>query len=240
MVYRPVQPPLQGQYWDTYDYSIPSRLKKFYGERRRKAHHALVETVSEMVPLGRWLDIGCGPGDLLAEASAFGWDAFGVDPSSLAIAIAERKGLKVLCGLFPEDVPKTSYDVISIIYTLEYIEHPKLMLMECNRRLKPMGVLALQLKNFSYWAHGELLYRSKIGIWCPADIRSYTRTTIIRLLEMCRLKPLKITPSQITGHPIASSCLSLWTKMSGHIVSPSITVISRPAQEAGLVTRKNG
>ena len=153
---------------------------------------------------------------------------------------AERKGLKVLCGLFPEDVPKTSYDVISIIYTLEYIEHPKLMLMECNRRLKPMGVLALQLKNFSYWAHGELLYRSKIGIWCPADIRSYTRTTIIRLLEMCRLKPLKITPSQITGHPIASSCLSLWTKMSGHIVSPSITVISRPAQEAGLVTRKNG
>jgi len=237
MVFRPAtQPPVsQGQYWDSRDYADPVRMEHIYGGRRQRLHQVLVERVGQLVHPGRWLDIGCGPGHLLREAVTAGWTACGIDLSGRAVAEARRFGLEVVCGTFPVDMPEGSYDVISILHTLEYIPDPKPLLRSCSVRLRPDGVLLLQLKNFSFWTYAERFYRAKSGIWCPQDIRSYSPGTIRALLRMADFAETQVWPAELPDRPVANTCFGLLAALRGPLLSPNMTVIARSNTPARIM-----
>lgn len=236
MVYRPgAQPALSdGQFWDFHDYTDRVWMERRYGPRRQSGRQAVVDRVSAAVPSGRWLDIGCGPGYLLKEVADAGWQAFGIDLSAKAVGLAKEVGLEVVCGSFPEEAPAGQFDVISILYTMEYFEDPKSTLAECRQRLAPGGVMVLQLKNFAFWQHAERYYRTDAEIWCPHDSRSYTAETITALLHMTGFGTVQAFPAELPERPLITAGFTLLRALRGPLLSPSLTVIARASRiEAG-------
>lgn len=241
MVYCPAPRQIsEAKFYDSFEYSNAERLEEFYGHRRRRLLHALAERISQLiVPPGRWLDIGCGPGDLLFEAAALGWECSGIDCSFRAVEMTRQKGLQAFCGYFPGDMPKSEdlYEVISISHMLEGVESPRFVLRECKQRLRPNGVLVLELKNFCFWVHAERFFRSRCGVWCPVDIRTYSPRTITLFLQASGFQVLAVIPSGFGGWPILSHLFSAWIAMTGWVCSPNIIVISRPAAGVGTKSK---
>jgi 2-polyprenyl-3-methyl-5-hydroxy-6-metoxy-1,4-benzoquinol methylase len=212
------------------EYSDAKRLEKFYGHQRGKQFRRVIARVSRLVERPeRWLDIGCGPGDLLLEASARGWECTGIDSSPLAVAMARQRGLQTFLGCFPEEIPESDveYDAISIVHMIEEVQDPKSVLRECKKRLSSNGVLVLEVKNFCFWVHAERFFRSRDGIWCPLDIRTYSLSTIAQFLQVTGFKLITVIPSGLKGSLILAQLFSIGVAITGRAYSPSITVIAR-------------
>jgi SAM-dependent methyltransferase len=236
MVYQPVLLPdlSLGDYWDCYEYSDSSRLERYYtDECRQKAFRALVQSVRRWTPGRTWFDAGCGPGQLLMEAASLGWEARGMDVSERAVALARGKGLEVSCGVFPDDMPGRAFDVVSMVLTLEYLADPRLALRTCRARLRPAGVLVLQVKNLSFWRHGERFARARSGIWSPLDLQNYSPATISLLLTKCGFDVVEIAPARIPWSPAASAWLTLVSRATGAVLAPNLWVVARPSAGGG-------
>ena len=223
----------ESQFWDSGDYADPAWVERVYGGRREQANRELVEAVTRLVRGGRWLDVGCGPGYLIRAARKAGWHASGIDLSRRAVALAQDAGLDAVCGDFPSQAPEGSYDVISLIHALEYVSHPKLIVRECRNRLRRGGLLVVQSKNFSFWSRAERFFRSGSGIWCPQDIRSYSPTTMTRLLRISGFETITIRPARLTNHPVLTGCLACLSTLGGPLLSPSMTAIARAEAAKG-------
>jgi ubiquinone/menaquinone biosynthesis C-methylase UbiE len=236
MVYSPDPPRVSQSRFFESEYSDAERLEKFYGHQRRKLFRGVIARVSRLVGRPeRWLDIGCGPGALLLEASERGWECSGIDGSPRAVAMARQRGLRTFLGYFPEDMPASDvgYDAISIIHMLEEVQNPKSVLRECNKRLRSDGLLVLELKNFCFWVHAERFFRSRDGIWCPLDIRTYSLSTIARFLEVSGFELVAVVPSGLRGSRILTQLFSIGIAITRRAYSPSITVMARVGERNG-------
>ena len=230
MVFQPEpDPALLNKFWEHHDYNDPA----LYGPRRAPSFRNLVRSVESLLPRGRWLDIGCGSGYLLAEVVKNGWQGFGIDLSLTAVEIAKGEGLQVVCGRFPHDAPTGPFDVISMIYALEYFEDSRSMLAECRARLMPGGLLALQLKNISFWQYAERWCRTKNGIWCPPDIRSYSVKTIVKLLHLAGFERVITTPAELPGRRLSNAAFRLLAIAGLPLLSPSMIAIARVPDDQG-------
>ncbi len=88
------------------------------------------------------LEVGVGTGRF---ASMLGFD-FGLDPSPEMLAIARRRGLRVVCGV-AEALPLASESLASVglFFTLCFLGDPYQALREAHRVLKRQGRLFLGL-----------------------------------------------------------------------------------------------
>lgn len=95
---------------------------------------------------GRFLDVGCSTGALVAAAAARGWQAKGVDVSRWATQQARSHGLAVATGtLEPQHYPDATFDVVHSSHLLEHVPNPAAVLREMRRILKPDGLLSLEV-----------------------------------------------------------------------------------------------
>jgi 2-polyprenyl-3-methyl-5-hydroxy-6-metoxy-1,4-benzoquinol methylase len=90
------------------------------------------------------LDIGCGEGFFLFNASKAGYTTKGVELSQDAAAYARREfGLDVEGKPFEKmQLPENYFDVVTIWQVLEHLPYPLATLKEIHRILKPGGLLA--------------------------------------------------------------------------------------------------
>ncbi len=93
----------------------------------------------------RLLDIGCGEGFFLSNASRAGYITKGIELSQDAAAYARREfGLDVEAKPFEElCFPEDYFDVITLWQVLEHVPYPCMILEEVHRILKPGGLLAM-------------------------------------------------------------------------------------------------
>lgn len=122
---------------------------------RRKQAQAILKFLSQLKTGGKLLDVGCGPGFLLAEAKAQGWRVQGVDLSSWAKDTAmERFGVEVFRGDLSEaKFHDKSFDTVVMNDVIEHLEDPKACLREVRRVLKNDGVLYLSTPDIdSAWS----------------------------------------------------------------------------------------
>jgi ubiquinone/menaquinone biosynthesis C-methylase UbiE len=105
---------------------------------------------------GRLLEAGCGPGIMMPELAAMGFEAHGIDVSREMIRRARQRmqghPLEKRCSFAVGDVerlelPDASYDAVLCMGVLEYLPRYSGALAEISRVLKPGGLAVIALPN---------------------------------------------------------------------------------------------
>jgi SAM-dependent methyltransferase len=99
---------------------------------------------------GRLLDVGCATGTFLAEMQhQRGWSVMGLEPARHAARYAhDEEGLSVLAGVLNQaPLADQSFDAITFWDVLEHVYHPRAVIAEAARLLRPGGVLVINHPN---------------------------------------------------------------------------------------------
>jgi len=90
---------------------------------------------------GKLLDVGCGDGKFLDRMKTRGWEPYGVDLDTKAIAHAKAKyGLDLLCGdLEGARFPTNHFQAVTLNQVIEHIPDPVRLLKEACRVTGPGG-----------------------------------------------------------------------------------------------------
>lgn len=114
------------------------------GEITQKFEQVL-DHVERLVSPGRLLDVGAGPGFMVAAARDRGWDATGVDLNAWAAEYArEELGVEVRRASLEEaEVGNGELDALCMLDLIEHVTDPHAVLAEAARVLRPGGVLAI-------------------------------------------------------------------------------------------------
>jgi SAM-dependent methyltransferase len=127
---------------------------------------------------GRFLDVGCGSGDMVAAMARLGMESEGVEPSRYAAAKATEAGLRVTCGLLQDAAfPDASFDAVSMFHVLEHTLNPVEVLRECRRILKPGGELVIGVPNFDSLVFA-LVGKGWIGLQLPSHVQHFSTNSM--------------------------------------------------------------
>jgi 2-polyprenyl-3-methyl-5-hydroxy-6-metoxy-1,4-benzoquinol methylase len=123
------------------------RDEDYLGEEagRRATAVRLLERIAPFAPSGRLLDVGCGPGLLLDEARARGYETVGLELSRASAAHArDALGLDVR-ELALEDFADDGggFDVVVLADVVEHLDDPVAGIARCAALLRPDGVLCV-------------------------------------------------------------------------------------------------
>lgn len=130
----------------------------------------------------RILDIGCGPGDLLAGLRAHGHRGIGLDVASAALRAASAIGVPaVRADHHGTPFAAGSFDVVMMFHMLEHIADPDAAIAEAWRLLRAGGRLIVQVPNADSWQYA-LLGRFWSGLDVPRHLLDYRRQDIERFL----------------------------------------------------------
>jgi 2-polyprenyl-3-methyl-5-hydroxy-6-metoxy-1,4-benzoquinol methylase len=128
-----------------------------------------VDLAGRHVHEGRWLDIGCGAGLLIALAQQAGFTGEGIELNADRRAAAASQTKARIHGVPVESIgyPDDTFDVISMINVFSHLTSPAQTLAELHRILKPGGVLIMatgemtdgvQKSHMLNWNLGDHLY----------------------------------------------------------------------------------
>jgi SAM-dependent methyltransferase len=162
------------------DYTDP----KTRAYRKEQVARPKVEFVAKhRPPPGRWLDVGCGNGDLLAVAAELGYQGVGLEPNAASAKIArDAFGLDVhetLLDAFADSNPGR-FDVVSFIGLLDLVADPVAQLRDAARLLNPGGVVVVSLPNYNSLSTAvQATYPDRVICrhMYPATLNAYTVTS---------------------------------------------------------------
>lgn len=118
---------------------------------------------------GKFLDVGCGRGELVWAAKESGWEVEGIDPSKDFIEFGRKNlGVDTKVGTLEEaNFPSNHFDAIALGGIIEHLYNPKEVLDEVNRILKPNGWFWFDAPNEDglYMQIGNLYMRLRGKDW---------------------------------------------------------------------------
>lgn len=99
-------------------------------------------------PGARVLDVGAGPGRLVAALCAAGYDARGIEPSRRSVALAQQTGVAIeRRDLFEHS--DSGLDAAVLWHVLEHLDDPAAALVRVRDWLRPAGVLLVGVPNLA-------------------------------------------------------------------------------------------
>ena len=200
---------------------------------RRATAARLLDLIAEHVPSGRFVDVGCGPGLLLDEARARGYDTVGLELSRDAASHArDALGLDVRELPLEEFDDTEGFDVVALVDVLEHLDDPVGGIERCARLLRPGGLLCIatpdpsslpaRLAGARWWgyvpAHTCLLPRRTLrellaaqGLVVSTDVPLVRTFALRRWAEGLaeRMGPLHAPMDSLAGRLPAGASLSL-------------------------------
>jgi len=106
---------------------------------------------------GRLVDLGCGGGDLCADAAALGFETLGIDVAEGMIAQAEarraalpeaaRARMRVMVGDALKVADGTRAEAVTALGLLEYLPDDRAFFAQAAALLRPGGVLVVSCRN---------------------------------------------------------------------------------------------
>ncbi|MCA9755376.1 MAG: class I SAM-dependent methyltransferase [Candidatus Eisenbacteria bacterium] len=189
---------------------------------RVEGAHNLDDLVRRVVPdRGRFLEVGCGPGFLLQELRALGWDVAGIELSQYAVDFARNQlGLNVKQGSIRADEwPAETADAVFLGDVLEHLPDPVGSLEVIRSWLQPGGALAIAVPStMSLWSAQlgltayRVLGREKVLRIPPYHLMEFVPSTLRRTMETAgfevvriRVGAVPISRMGLRGSPIENS-----------------------------------
>ncbi len=177
---------------------LPHNPREFYAQHYRlhykgtytpKPKHILragrlalarYQTIRHLLPTPRTvLDVGSGGGEFIYLLHKLGHTVHGVEPNQGYAAYARSEyGLHVHIG-FAQDValPEEHFDLITMWHVLEHTERPDEVLLKLHRRLKPEGMLVIEVPNV------EATCQAPQNTFHEAHIFNFNLPTLQKLAE---------------------------------------------------------
>jgi len=166
----------QSQGGQILDERVPSyyerALENFFA---RRWHEQIASMVTRLMPRGhesiRHLDIGCGDGVTIRMIKPEG-EVMGVDLDGEMLRHAKARGINAIkadaqdLSMFEDN----AFDLVTLLDTLEHIEHPTIALSEAFRVLKRRGFLIVTTPNAS------LMFRIIWYLWTRLGMGTYWET----------------------------------------------------------------
>lgn len=131
----------------------------------------------------KFLDYGCGPGDMLQIAKACGLESYGVDKAEYSVNLAQERGLDVILGDHESmDLALESFDVVFLQSVIEHVEDPVALIKGLRRYLVADGLLIL-----SSPTPGSYFWDD------PTHIRPYTPKSFRTLAQICGFEVVEVS-----------------------------------------------
>ncbi len=135
----------------------------------------------------RFVEIGCGRGDLLLAMRRLGWTVEGIDFDPTGVEVARSRGLAVEIGtIFSHPFPASSADAISLVHVIEHLYRPQAVLERCREILKPGGTLVVVTPNFGSLGR-RMFGASWVHLDPPRHVTLYGVATLRRLAQAAGL-----------------------------------------------------
>lgn len=157
---------------------------------------------------GRLLDVGCGPGILLARLARSRFDLFGIDRSAAMIEEAEARTAHHPIHLKVGQVehlpyPSGFFDVILALGVLEYVPDIDAAIAELARVARPNAIILVSMLNRTsvYWFLRRHFRRPWTGVRPPiadrggeteAQLKIHRKAHLIRLMRQRGIQPGQI------------------------------------------------
>lgn len=177
----------------------PANLDRYYPQRYR-AYGPLVTRVLRTLygwRVSRWmrmkpqggsvLEVGCGPGLMLAAFKRRGWSVLGIERNEIASEIGRNKfGVEIVSTPIENLPGEAQFDLIIMFQVLEHIGDPVTLLKECSKRLAPNGILIINVPNFGSW-QARFAGSKWLHLDVPRHLVHYTPQTLATTLACAGL-----------------------------------------------------
>lgn len=142
---------------------------------------------------GKLLDVGCAMGFFMEEAERAGFQSYGVDVSSYAIAEAKKKFGKraLLASLSEVNFPPGLFSVVTLFDVIEHLQDPLGDLKKIKKILRDDGLLVIETGDAgSLWA--RIMGAKWIFYAPPQHLFYFNKITIKRLLKQAGFEVLAV------------------------------------------------
>lgn len=171
-------------YYDEQYYNRPPRLGWLSAWLHQRTHISRAKRIATALPAGRILDVGCGPGHMLAALQDLGWEVEGLEVSEQAASVArERYGLPMHVGSMA-DLVGTSYgfDVITMWDVLEHVRDPNRVVEGVYSLLNGNGMLIIRVPNIGS-LEARLFNKHWTGLDVPRHLYHFSERSLSQLLS---------------------------------------------------------
>ena len=141
---------------------------------------------------GNILDVGAGAGIFLEVAMGRNWEPLAIEFNSFCIKRIKSLGIDCISKPIEEvNLPKESFDCITLWAVLEHLQEPKKMLKNINELLKPNGILVILVPNINSLA--ARIMHEKCGTFSgDAHINFFNDMTLKNIQEKAGFKVLEV------------------------------------------------
>ena len=128
------------------------------------------------------LDLGCGRGSLLAELARLGARGIGLERAGPGL-LGAQAGFEMRFGeLTDQRFLAESFDAVVLWHSLEHLEHPRAVLAEVGRIIKPGGLLVIAVPNNASW-QARFFGRRWFHLDLPRHLHFFGHAGLLHLLR---------------------------------------------------------
>lgn len=153
----------------------------------------------------RVLELAANDGSFISALLQRNIDASGIDPAKNIVSEAQKAGLPIKCGYWPEsaDLVSGTFNVIVCMNVVAHVDKPKEFIAACKDRLAPNGVLLIQPSQVRMFENAEFdtCYHEHISFFNSNSISILAESVGLKLYNSFLVKIHGDSPVYILGLP---------------------------------------